>query len=51
MLGFEGEYLVTREAQLNRLDVLMGAQAGTYAAELEVVVRCCSIALHMPKYR
>jgi outer membrane protein TolC len=23
------------EAQLNRLDVLMGAQAGTYAAELE----------------
>ena len=23
------------EAQLNRLDVLMGTQAGTYAAELE----------------
>jgi NodT family efflux transporter outer membrane factor (OMF) lipoprotein len=27
---------ITLEAQLNRLDVLMGAQAGTYAAELKV---------------
>jgi len=29
--------LITLEAQLNRLDVLLGAQPGTYAAELAVV--------------